>query len=168
MVQSTITYLLISFFGFSRFIIFNTSKKIVFVYPKKKTKLAHNLKFISYHLDKTSIWAVFFKDCFTVASFENWFCGNRLKKIASNGVWGNGRLPQLNLPSALAVAKQVCSFLFAYRNVDFNFVYLANKKLYSCGQIWFLRMPDCSFESGFSIYYKCCLVTLWHLQKTMN
>jgi hypothetical protein len=58
-----------------------------------------------------------------------------LKKIASNGVWGNGRFPQLNLPSALAVAKQVCSFLLAYRNVDFNFVHLANKKLYSCGQI---------------------------------
>lgn len=58
-----------------------------------------------------------------------------LKKIASIGVWGNGRLPQLNLPSALAVAKQVCSFLFAYRNVDFYFVVLANEKLYSCGQI---------------------------------
>jgi hypothetical protein len=58
-----------------------------------------------------------------------------LKKIASNGVWGNGRFPQLNLPSALAVAKQVCSFLFAYRNVDYNCGVVANKKLYSCGQI---------------------------------
>ena len=37
-----------------------------------------------------------------------------LKKIASKGVWGNGRFPQLNLPSALAVAKQGYSFLFAY------------------------------------------------------
>jgi hypothetical protein len=37
-----------------------------------------------------------------------------LKKIASIGVWGNGRFPQLNLPSALAVAKQGYSFLFAY------------------------------------------------------
>jgi hypothetical protein len=37
-----------------------------------------------------------------------------LKKIAPYGVWGNGRFPQLNLPSALAVAKQVYSFLFAY------------------------------------------------------
>jgi hypothetical protein len=37
-----------------------------------------------------------------------------LKKIASIGVWGNGRLPQLNLPSALAVAKQGYRFLFAY------------------------------------------------------
>jgi hypothetical protein len=36
-----------------------------------------------------------------------------LKKIASIGVWGNGRLPQLNLPSALAVAKQGYSFIFA-------------------------------------------------------
>ena len=36
-----------------------------------------------------------------------------LKKIASIGVWGNGRFPQLNLPSALAVAKQGYSFLFA-------------------------------------------------------
>jgi hypothetical protein len=35
------------------------------------------------------------------------------KKIASKGVWGNGRFPQLNLPSALAVAKQVYRFLFA-------------------------------------------------------
>jgi hypothetical protein len=41
------------------------------------------------------------------------FVGIRLKKIASIGVWGNGRLPQLNLPSALAVAKQGYSFLFA-------------------------------------------------------
>jgi hypothetical protein len=60
----------------------------------------------------------FLNDCLTASSFENRFCGNRLKKIASYGVWGNGRFPQLNLPSALAVAKQVCSFLFAYRNVD--------------------------------------------------
>jgi hypothetical protein len=37
-----------------------------------------------------------------------------LKKIASIGVWGNGRFPQLNLPSALAVAKQGYRFLFAY------------------------------------------------------
>jgi hypothetical protein len=57
------------------------------------------------------------------------------KKIASIRVWGNGRFPQLNLPSALAVAKQVCSFLFAYRIVDLYFVVLANEKLYSCGQI---------------------------------
>ena len=41
-----------------------------------------------------------------------------LKKIASIGVWGNGRFPQLNLPSALAVAKQGYSFLFAYPNVS--------------------------------------------------
>ena len=58
-----------------------------------------------------------------------------LKKIASIGVWGNGRLPQLNLPSASAEAKQGYSFLFAYRIVDLYFVFLANKKLYSCGQI---------------------------------
>jgi hypothetical protein len=38
------------------------------------------------------------------------------KKIASIGVWGNGRFPQLNLPSVLAVAKQGYSFLFAYRD----------------------------------------------------
>ena len=44
--------------------------------------------------------------------------GIRLKKIASIGVWGNGRLPQLNLPSALAVAKQGYRFLFAYWNVS--------------------------------------------------
>jgi len=41
------------------------------------------------------------------------FCGILSKKIASIGVWGNGRFPQLNLPSALAVAKQVYRFLFA-------------------------------------------------------
>ena len=43
------------------------------------------------------------------------FVGIRLKKIASYGVWGNGRFPQLNLPSALAEAKQGYSFLFALR-----------------------------------------------------
>jgi hypothetical protein len=31
--------------------------------------------------------------------------GIRLKKIASIGVWGNGRLPQLNLPSVVAEAR---------------------------------------------------------------
>ena len=77
-----------------------------------------------------------------------------LKKIASIGVWGNGRFPQLNLPSALAVAKQVCSFLFAYRIVDLYFVVLANEKLYSCGQIWFLRMPYCSCEMRFFYFIK--------------
>jgi len=30
--------------------------------------------------------------------------------MAPKGVWGNGRFPQLNLPSALAVAKQGYSF----------------------------------------------------------
>jgi len=45
-----------------------------------------------------------------------------LKKIASIGVWGNGRFPQLNLPSALAVAKQGYSFLFAYRDVLIAFI----------------------------------------------
>ena len=44
------------------------------------------------------------------------------KKIASIGVWGNGRFPQLNLPSALAVAKQGYSFLFAYRVVPIAFI----------------------------------------------
>ena len=44
-----------------------------------------------------------------------------LKKIASIGVWGNGRFPQLNLPSALAVAKQGYSFLFAYWDCWFIF-----------------------------------------------
>jgi len=32
------------------------------------------------------------------------------KKKASIGVWGNGRLPQLNIPSAVAAAKQGCCF----------------------------------------------------------
>lgn len=45
-----------------------------------------------------------------------------LKKIAPYGVWGNGRFPQLNLPSALAVAKQGYSFLFAYRDVLIAFI----------------------------------------------
>ena len=45
-----------------------------------------------------------------------------LKKIASIGVWGNGRLPQLNLPSALAVAKQGYRFLFAYWDVLIAFI----------------------------------------------
>jgi hypothetical protein len=45
-----------------------------------------------------------------------------LKKIASIGVWGNGRLPQLNLPIALAVAKQGYRFLFAYWDVLIAFI----------------------------------------------
>jgi hypothetical protein len=45
-----------------------------------------------------------------------------LKKIASYGVWGNGRFPQLNLPSALAVAKQGYCFLFAYWDVLIAFI----------------------------------------------
>ena len=45
-----------------------------------------------------------------------------LKKNASKGVWGKGRFPQLNLPSALAVAKQVYRFLFAYWDVLIDFV----------------------------------------------
>jgi len=32
------------------------------------------------------------------------------KKIASIGVWGNGRFPQLNIRSAVAAAKQGCCF----------------------------------------------------------
>jgi hypothetical protein len=46
-----------------------------------------------------------------VKSEEN-RCGILSKKIASKGAWGNGRFPQLNFPSALAVAKQVYRFLF--------------------------------------------------------
>jgi hypothetical protein len=49
-------------------------------------------------------------------------CGIRLKKIASYGVWGNGRFPQLYLPSVLAVAKQGYSFLFAYWDVLIAFI----------------------------------------------
>lgn len=45
-----------------------------------------------------------------------------LKKIAPYGVWGNGRLPQLNLPSALAVGKQGYRFLFAYWDVLIAFI----------------------------------------------
>ena len=48
--------------------------------------------------------------------------GILLKKIASIGVWGNGRFPQLNLPSALAEAKQGYSFLFAYGDVLIAFI----------------------------------------------
>ena len=110
----------------------------------------------------------FLNDCLSVSSYENRFCGNRLKKIASYGVWGNGRFPQLYLPSALAVAKQVCSFLFAYRIVDFNFVHLANKKLYSCGQIWFLRMPKSNYELRIINYEFGSAENVKHLQKTMN
>ena len=45
-----------------------------------------------------------------------------LKKIAPYGVWGNGRFPQLNLPSVVAEAKQVYSFLFAYSDVLIDFI----------------------------------------------
>jgi hypothetical protein len=50
------------------------------------------------------------------------FVGIRLKKIAPYGVWGNGRFPQLNLPSASAEAEQVYSFLFAYWDVLIDFM----------------------------------------------
>ena len=99
--------------------------------------------------------AVFFEIMPTAIRQSEWKISSIiLKKIASIGVWGNGRFPQLNLPSALAVAKQVCSFLFAYRIVDLYFVVLANEKLYSCGQIWFLRMPYCSCEMWFLYFIK--------------
>ncbi len=45
-----------------------------------------------------------------------------LKKIAPYGVWGNGRFPQLNLPSAQAEAKQGYRFLFAYWDVLIDFM----------------------------------------------
>jgi hypothetical protein len=45
-----------------------------------------------------------------------------IKKIASIGAWGNGRFPQLNFPSAVAVAKQVYRFLFA----DWGFLIVFN------------------------------------------
>ena len=96
----------------------------------------------------------FWENAYRELSFGVGCCGILSKKIASIGVWGNGRFPQLNLPSALAVAKQVCSFLFAYRIVDLYFVVLANEKLYSCGQIWFLRMPYCSCEMWFLYFIK--------------
>ena len=64
----------------------------------------------------------FWENAFRVFSFEIGCCGILSKKIASIGVWGNGRLPQLNLPSALAVAKQGYSFLFAYWNVLIDFM----------------------------------------------
>ncbi len=47
----------------------------------------------------------FSNECYSGLCFENRFCAIRLKKIASIGVWGNGRFPQLNLPSAWAEAR---------------------------------------------------------------
>ncbi len=41
-------------------------------------------------------------------------CGIRSKKIASKGVWGNGRCPQLYLPSAVAVAIQGYCFYLGF------------------------------------------------------
>ena len=106
------------------------------------------------HNNFINLSCFFWKNAYRKCSFEIRCCGILSKKIASIGVWGNGRFPQLNLPSALAVAKQVCSFLFAYRIVDLYFVVLANEKLYSCGQIWFLRMPYCSCEMWFLYFIK--------------
>ena len=128
-----------------------------------------------------------------------------LKKIAPYGVWGNGRFPQLNLPSALAVAKQGYRFLFAYWDVlidfmeklmplnliiiyHFNFNREFVDERYGIGFSWnqlpqmFWQIKNytlvgkfdfwgcliCLLKWVFSIYYKCCCDTLWHLQKTMK
>ena len=47
-------------------------------------------------------------------------------------------------------------------------IVVANKKLYSCGQIWFLRMPNCSFEMDVFNLSKRSSKLLRHLQKTMQ
>ena len=142
----------------------------------------------------------------TVKRQSNWNISSIiLKKIASIGVWGNGRFPQLNLPSALAVAKQGYSFLFAYSGVliafivglvlhwfcwkcsglfnwIFNWYRIASRQLKSnlllsfwqiknytlVGKFDFWGCLTCLLKWVFSIYYKCCCDTLWHIQKTMK
>jgi len=80
----------------------------------KKWQVCPDFKFRNQHSGKVKIGAVFFERMLTVSvQSEDNRCGILLKKIASIGVWGNGRLPQLNIPSALAVAKQGYRFLFA-------------------------------------------------------
>lgn len=58
------------------------------------------------HSGEVKYFAVFFEIMLTVSvQSEGNVCGVLSKKIASKGVWGNGRLPQLKLPSALAEAR---------------------------------------------------------------
>ena len=84
------------------------------VYRKKNQKYAQTIPFRNQHQDKVKIFAVFFDRMLSErVQSEEYICGILSKKIASKGVWGNGRFPQLNIPSALAVAKQVYRFLFA-------------------------------------------------------
>ena len=53
-----------------------------------------------------SIGAVFFERMLTIGfQSKDDVSGILSKKIASKGVWGNGRLPQLIIPSAMAAAK---------------------------------------------------------------
>ena len=88
-----------------------------------KSKYARNFPFKNQHPGKVKIGAVFFERMLTVSvQSEGNVCGVLSKKIASIGVWGNGRLPQLNIPSALAVAKQGYRFLFAYWDVLIAFI----------------------------------------------
>lgn len=70
-------------------------------------------------------------------------CGILSKKIASIGVWGNGRFPQLNFPSAGAAAKQGYRFLFAYRDVS------------DCFYCWIDALIF-SLKWQFQFEFRCC------------
>ena len=98
------TYCLLLIFNF----------KIIFGLSKKNQKYARTIPFRNQHQGKAKTLAVFFERMLTVSvQSEDGSCGILSKKIASWGFRGNGRFPQLNFPSALAVAKQVYRFLFA-------------------------------------------------------
>ena len=90
------TYCLLLIFNF----------KIIFGLSKKNQKYARTIPFRNQHQGKVKILAVFFERMLTVSvQSEDGSCGILSKKIASKGVWGNGRFPQLNFRSALAAAR---------------------------------------------------------------
>ena len=132
MVQSNVEYVSVN------------ENKINHRFIRKKSQVCQDYKFSNQHSDKWQLELFFLNECLIVSSFWNRCCGIRLKKIASFGVWGNGRLPQLNLPSALAEAKQGYSFLFAYWNVLIDFMKSR------CHYTWLIY-----FASIFKIKFYC-------------
>ena len=97
----------------TKYVLVEQRKKIIgFIIVKSKGCL--DIPFKNQHQDKVKIFAVFFDRMLSErVQSEEYICGILSKKIASWGFRGNGRFPQLNLPSAVAVAKQVYRFLFA-------------------------------------------------------
>ena len=89
------------------------SKKIFFIYPKKKSKYAPNFKVITDHSDKTSIWAVFFERTPNGnVLFEIGCCGRSFKKNCIHRGLGKWKIYPTEL--AECVGSSETSVLFFY------------------------------------------------------